>query len=243
MRIAVVTPYFRTPEEWLERSIDSVRDQTVACTHILVADGVPMDLSRHEHVQHIQLGHNHVDYGGTPRAIGSVSAMTQGFDAIAYLDADNWYLPQHLEELVTLHRQSKAALCTSARTLHRLDGTALGPCNQVDGQNFVDTNCLFLTRKAFRLIPVWWTMPAEFHAVGDVFFWFQAVEHGITRAHKHTPTVAFRTAYQWHYREFGEVPPEGARNTEDIAVARRRFAAFATRYRAAKQTRRRYSSG
>lgn len=41
MKIAVVTPYHGEPEEWLRQCHDSVRGQTMACQHIMVADGRP----------------------------------------------------------------------------------------------------------------------------------------------------------------------------------------------------------
>src|SRR5207244_1055632 len=97
-------------------------------------------------VQVLRLPQPHRDYGNTPRAIGSASAIAQEFDAIAYVDSDNWYEPDHLERMVELQLQTGAAVCSCARALHDLDGQMLGLCPEVDGETFVDTNCLFLTR-------------------------------------------------------------------------------------------------
>ena len=96
--------------------------QTFPCTHIMVADGRPQAIVDRMTVQHIILPVNNRDYGDTPRGIGSVLAISQGFDAIAYLDDDNWYYPEHIETMVHLHRQSNAAVITASRNLHRLDG-------------------------------------------------------------------------------------------------------------------------
>ena len=91
MKVAVITPYHKVPTDWLVQCLESVRSQTYTSTHILVADGIPQDVVDTYGVQHLVLPRCHGDYGDTPRAIGSISAIGQGFDAIAWLDADNWF--------------------------------------------------------------------------------------------------------------------------------------------------------
>ena len=144
MKVAVITPYFNTSLEWLQKCHLSVKAQTHPCTHFIVSDGQPYNAVDSWDAQHIKLPVNISDYGDTPRGVGSVAAIGQGFDAIAYLDADNWYDPEHINILMSLHKKTGAAVVTSARNLHRLDGTLLGKCFEVDGKLFVDTNCLNL---------------------------------------------------------------------------------------------------
>ncbi len=122
MRVAVISPYFRTPVEWLIRCHASVRAQDHPCTHILVADGEPQDVVATFAAQHIVLPVRHADYGDTPRAVGGLSAVGQGFDAIAYLDADNWYTRGHVASLIALHERTGAPICVSRRILYHLDG-------------------------------------------------------------------------------------------------------------------------
>jgi glycosyltransferase involved in cell wall biosynthesis len=213
MNIAVVTPTYRTPTAWLAQCLESVRRQTVACTHFVVNDGDP-DLvlppgSEGVHVASVPGPHR--DVGNTARAVGSICAICRGFDAIAYLDADNWYQPHHLELQLRMQQLSGAAVCTSGRTLHHLDGTMLGTCYENDGQHFVDTNCLFLTRAAFDLLPLWYTVPAGQRLVADRFIWREIVRRGQPRAHLEQATVAYRTAYAAHYEYFGLKPPTQAR--------------------------------
>ena len=216
MKVAIITPYFNTPEEWLLKCHLSVKAQTYPCTHFIVADGQPHDVVDSWDAQHIKLPVNISDYGDTPRGVGSVAAIGQGFDAIAYLDADNWYDPEHINILLKLHRKTRAAVVTSARNLHRLDGTLLGKCFEVDGERFVDTNCLFLTRAAFNIIQVWYLMAPKYHAIDDRVIWAHIKSKNLSRAHSGNTTVAYRTAFANHYRRFGEKPPEGTKSGWEI---------------------------
>ena len=150
MKIAVVTPYHGEPAEWLRLCHGSVRGQTTACRHIMVADGRPDPLVDSFDADHIVLPDGHANYGDTPRAIGAMSAIGRGFDAIAFLDADNWYKPRHIESLIALHRETGAEVCTSGREIRRVDGSFLTVCPFSDGDLFVDTSCYLFTRGAFR---------------------------------------------------------------------------------------------
>lgn len=217
MRVAVVTPYFDTREGWLRECHESVMQQTYPCTHIMVADGRPQAIVDQMKVQHIKLPVNIRDYGDTPRGIGSVLAISQEFDAIAYLDADNWYYPQHIETMVRLHRKSGAAVISASRNLHRLDGSLLGLCTEVDGEEFVDNNCYFFTREAFTLIPVWWMMEPHHHPIDDRVMHAHIRSQKQSHVHATVPTVAYRTAFRAHYQKFGEEPPPGTKDGEEIA--------------------------
>jgi glycosyltransferase involved in cell wall biosynthesis len=212
MRIAVVTPTYHTPIEWLSRCLRSVADQGVPCVQFVVSDG---DESLPEinspTVQVIRLPRPHQDVGNAARAVGTVSAICQGFDTIAYLDADNWYEPDHLRSLLEAQARTGAAVCTSGRNLHTLDGRLIARCPEVDGERFVDTNCLFLTRPAFGVLAGWYLMPPELKLVGDRVIWAKVRELGLSRAHTGRPTVAYRTAYEPHYRHFGLPVPPGAK--------------------------------
>ncbi len=222
MKVAVITPYYNTPDEWLLKCHQSVKAQTHPCTHVLIADGRPQPMVDTLEAQHLRLPVNIGDYGDTPRGLGSVLAISQGFDAIAYLDADNWYSPEHIATLVALHEKSGAAVISSARNLHRLDGTLLGRCSETNGETFVDTNCYFLTRVAFPIVPVWWMMESWMHAIDDRVVLMQIKQAGLTLAHSSLPTVAYRTAFKFHYERFGETPPPGTKAGQEIFAAMQR---------------------
>ena len=216
MRVAVVTPYFREPLEWLEKCHDSVVGQSHPCTHFMVADGFPRSEVATWDLEHSALPRGHADYGNTPRTVGSLLANTQGYDAIAYLDADNWLYPDHIASMVELHEKSGAQLCSATRTIHRLDGSLMFVDQESDGKKHVDTSCLFLTRPLFRMITIWAMMPSEISAHCDRVFWQALLVRDPPRAHHDKPTIAFRSRYRVHYESLGETPPEGCINMQDM---------------------------
>jgi hypothetical protein len=219
MKVAVITPYFNESDEYLRACHESVAAQTHPCTHFMVADGRPRALVDSWDVQHVRLPVSCADYGDTPRGVGSVLAIGQGFDAIAYLDADNWYYPHHVETLVAQHRDSGAAVISATRNLHRLDGSLLGACPDSEGDSFIDVNCYFLTRAAFRVVPAWWMMPSHLHVIDDRVMLAYIRRLNLSHQHCAVPTVAYRTAFAFHYRRVGERPPPGTKTGQDIADA------------------------
>src|SRR5205085_2801885 len=143
--------------------------------------------------EYIQLSRPHQDNGNVARAIGSVSAISRGFDAVAYLDADNWFERDHLEQMILLHDKTKAAVCTAARNLVDLEGKLLGRCAESDGERFADTSSLFLTPKAYGLVAVWYRMPRKLAPICDRVIWKSLLDEKISRSHWPVPTVNFRT--------------------------------------------------
>ena len=170
MRVAVVTPTYPRRLDWLAQCHASVRAQTHPCTHILVADGgEPHGLADFDG-QFIALHRKHNDYGNTPRTVASLSAAAQGFDAICYLDDDNWYSPNHVETMVALHRQTGASVCSTPRLLYDPQDVLFGKDPQSDGVHLVDTNCYFVAKPAFDMLTVWALVPPEFCYVTDFYF-------------------------------------------------------------------------
>ena len=212
MRIAVITPVFRAAEADLAACLGSVERQTLACDHFLVCDGDGSVVAADRpNLQVLRLPRPHQDVGNAARAIGSVSAICQGFDAIAYLDADNWFDEDHLERMCALQARTGAAVCSSGRRLRCGNGSLLGTCPEVDGERFVDTNCLFLTREAFRFAADWFLMPRDYAHVGDRYVWKRIRESGISRHHEPHPSINYRTRYESHYLYFGRQPPPDAK--------------------------------
>lgn len=95
-RIAVITPYYKEPTAMLHQAHLSVAAQDIAADHFLVADGFPNPEIANWNARHVPLPQAHADNGNTPRSVGSLLADAEGYDFIAYLDADNWFQPDHL---------------------------------------------------------------------------------------------------------------------------------------------------
>ena len=225
MKVAVVTPYYRETDEVLRTAMDSVRNQTYPdCRHYMVADGFPNPLVDAYGAYHIRLPTAHGDTGNLGRCIGAFAAISAGVDAIAFLDADNWYRPDHISRMAALHGKTGAVVCTSGRSIHRQDGSLLRDrCRENDGERFADTSCLFFTRPAFDLLSLWGLQQPEYGAIGDRLVWRAIRRRGVSRAHDPEPSVAFRTQYAPHYRN--EPAPSGAKTRDEVDRVIRAFRA------------------
>jgi glycosyltransferase involved in cell wall biosynthesis len=218
LRVAIVTPYCNEGDDILAICLSSVRDQRYEdCRHFLVADGFPNRLVAAADVQHIILPCAHRDNGNLARCVGSIAAASEGYDAIAFLDADNWYRDDHIARLVELHKQTGAAVCTAGRTIHRLDGSFLRiDVAFSDGVNFTDTSCLCIFRPAFDLLPLWGSMPPQFGPICDRVMWAAIRSRDLKTAHSREPTVAFRSQYASDYTAHGETPPPTAKQPSEL---------------------------
>ncbi|MFM2357870.1 MAG: hypothetical protein RJA61_607 [Candidatus Parcubacteria bacterium] len=207
MKVAVITPYYKESIEIVERCHKSVLSQTHSVTHILVADGFPNDVVQAWNTQHIILPVSHGDYGDTPRLIGSLSAVAQGFDAICFLDADCWFESGHIESLVSLMQKEKVDIVTATRVLRRSDGSVLGICAESNGTDFNDTNCYLISKKAYGVLPFWTLKDKKFSIIGDRIFWSEILKKGYSKVHSKKPTVNYTTLFAHHYILQGEEPP------------------------------------
>jgi hypothetical protein len=226
-RIAVITPYYKEAIEVLRQGHDSVLAQDVEAEvdHFYIADGFPNRAIDRWKATNISLPLAHRNNGNTPRAVGTLLAEAEGYDFISFLDGDNWYSHNHLSSLMRIHEATKASVCCSWRTFHRLDGTIIR--NLRDDEELalrhVDTSCYFVHRSAFSLNLVWSQMPNELSPVCDRVFFAAAIHKlGNNLAFSKQATVAFRTDYHSHYKAVNETPPaSGFAKGEkvDLAIA------------------------
>jgi len=216
MKICVVTPYFETDPAWLRQGHASVLGQTIPAQHILVCDGsAPVQIEAFQGT-HIILQRNYKDYGNTPRLIGCYNAITQGADAIAFLDGDNWFLPNHLENLLRFATDNQLDACSSSRTLHRADGSLIGPCRTVNGRPYIDTSCLLILKSAFQHMITWALFPQAVAAVTDQHVWNHMKTAGLRLGFLDKPSLCYRTRHASHYRQAGETPPSDAIDRVDL---------------------------
>ncbi|MEB3362003.1 MAG: sulfotransferase, partial [Synechococcaceae cyanobacterium] len=226
-RLAVITPYHQEVEAVLRRCHRSVRAQTVPCTHFLVADGggaVPEDFEG----RHICLGRGHGDNGNTPRAVGALCAMNEGFEAIAFLDADNWYHPDHLQTVLETREREDAEVVFSHREVVFPDGTVLlEPDGEDLERSHVDTSCMVVFAPAFHCLALWAQMPAELGPLCDRVS-FAYLRARCRCAWSGQASVGFETWYLGHFAAAGLRPPANAkflarRPAAEWESVRRRF--------------------
>jgi len=151
-------------------------------------------------------------YAATGTAVHQIAekCLRQNIDAIAFLDADNWYYPDHLRSLTTLAASTQLEAVASARMLHRLDGTPMMKCPTVDGNAYVDTSCMIVFRPAFRHLIAWVLQGQDTAAETDQFLWRLLRDSGARMAFVDRPTVAYRTRHQVHYDQAREPGPINA---------------------------------
>lgn len=207
---AVVTPYSRESLSLLRQCHDSCRLQTAPCTHFLVSDGFPIEEIDNWDVEHVKLPRSHDDCGNTPRAIGALSAINQGFNPILFLDVDNSYSICHVENALALKKSSREVdIVASFRCLILPDGTSLGPDYEDLSKKHIDTSCLAIFESAFFLIPLWATMTKPLAIVGDRVFYRAALQAGLKIKWTGLPTVNYATNYAHHWKRAGlEVPSD-----------------------------------
>lgn len=160
MRVAVVTPYYKEKIEWLRRCHDSVMAQTYKpALHLFVADGTPEPEIDSWECDHLVVAGPNKDAGSAARGIGALQCVAHGFDAIAFLDSDNWYCPDHIESLVKLVQEKKVPVGAAFADPYRVDGTLIQKGEAPDPRLVIDPSCLFVTRDAFPILPLWLRFP------------------------------------------------------------------------------------
>ena len=191
LRVAVVSAYFEEDLPTLVRCHRSVITQTYPCHHILVSDGRPNDQIDRWNAIHLRVTGPSRDFGDTPRALGGLHASEHGYDAVAYLDADNSYRPRHIESLVASCIGSGASVGWACRTLHLPDGRLIPSIMQDDLVGHIDTSCLFLTRAAYAMLDAWLCYPRALSAVGDRLVVQMARQKGLAFAASGAFTVRY----------------------------------------------------
>jgi hypothetical protein len=221
-RFAIVTPYFTEPRPLLERCVQSVRRQTLTADHFLIADGFPQAWLDAEPVRHIKLDRAHGDAGNTPRGIGALMAISEGYEGIGFLDADNWLEPRHVELCLdaVAKARDKAGVevdyVIAQRHIRRPDETII-PLRDEVVTDHVDTSCFFMLPGSYNVIPYFATMPPQLSAICDRVFYAAIKAHGLKAVLVSEKTVNFHCRYESGYRAIGEEPPAGAKPAVDMA--------------------------
>jgi glycosyltransferase involved in cell wall biosynthesis len=220
MKIAVITPYYKEKLDILFKCHQSVMQQTLAADHFMISDGFLNQELDSWKINHVKLPNAHGDNGNTPRGIGSLLAMKAGYDFIAYLDADNWFHPNHIESMISLYAKTKANILCSFRTFHTLDGQEMMINeSQEDNLKHVDTSCCMIHKTAFELNYVWLKMNKSLGPICDRIFYSAIRNSRYSVEFTKKRTVAFRSQYAAHYRTAQIKIPENAKTNEDLKTS------------------------
>jgi len=202
----VVTPYHKEERRVLERCIKSVADQSVAVDHLLIADGHALPFIDDLPVRHVRLDCEHNDAGNTPRALGCMLGISEGYKGIVVLDADNWLEPDHIESCIAAARREPCDYVVALRSFHRPDGSRM----EIEDESItkhVDTSCFFFLEGTYALLPLWGTMPKQLSPICDRVFYSVLQSRGARMAQTGRTTVKFQVNYDHFYHALREKPP------------------------------------
>lgn len=208
---AVITPYYKESIQVLHRCHLSCMQQhgDWPLRHVMVADGHPYESVNEWNVDHITLPKSHGDNGNTPRCIGAISAINQGYWPILFLDADNWFQPWHLNTVVKLRQRHPIAdVLAMGRVCALPDGTQIPGVPEEDLEHrHVDTSCFVFYPSAFRVLPLWGMMPPYLGPICDRFIRDSIAQFGLILAGTHHPSVVFTAHYSWAYKALNRQVP------------------------------------
>lgn len=220
--VAVITPYHGERSSVLHRCHESVLAQNHSCDHFLVADGAPQEELDGWHAHHLRLPAASGDHGNTPRSIGAVSAFNLGYDAVAFLDADNWFRPDHVQNALSVHEEGGAPVIISDRQLVLASGE-LCPWEDADmvARETADTSCFMFMSDVAYLSPIWAAMGRALSPICDRVM-FEAVRQlGIPIAWTNKRSLFYESRWGNHYRAMGLEAPEDEHTTDWAEIGRR----------------------
>jgi glycosyltransferase involved in cell wall biosynthesis len=217
-RIFVVTPYYQESLEVLRRCHESVMGQAVEAqiTHVMVADGHARPEIDSWNVTHIRLPKAHGDNGNTPRAVGTTIAETNGAEFIAFLDADNWYYPDHLASMLDGLRQTGASVACAWRDYFGPDGQQIDVVELDEMElRHVDTSCIMVSSAAFEVNRLWASMPRVLSPWCDRVFITGIRHRRFLQCYTRRKTVAFTTIYTRHFEDLNLPAPANSKMPPD----------------------------
>ena len=216
-RYAIVTPYYKEDRSLLERCIRSVQAQTVPADHFLIADGFPQDWIDNEAVRHLKLDQNHADYGNTPRTLGALMAVSEGYQGIGFLDADNWFETNHIANCISASLRNNACdYVIAQRNLCRPDGSVINVVEDEPISVHVDTSCFFLLPGSYHIIPHFSLIPIEMSQVCDRIFYLALQASKLNAEIAREKTVNYHCLWETFYHAVGETPPPNAKGSIDL---------------------------
>ena len=147
--------------------------------------------------------------------------LAEGFDAVCFLDADNWFEQDHVAACVAGALDgSRPDYVIARRRFVRMDASVLPlQASEDDLNGHVDTSCLFLLRGAFHTIARWATMPRPLAGIGDRVYAATLRSEGLRCVRIDRVTVNYLCTWASLFRQVGEDPPAYAKPNVDPTPA------------------------
>lgn len=227
MNIYCITPIHDPKIEYLEKNIESIRNQTVKTKHMLVFDGIPKNKKQlfqnidFDGIEILELPICHNDYGDTPRYMGAVSAFSRKADAVFWLDDDNWVDNNHVE-IMSSEIDKDWPITTCQRNICNLEGEIMGLCFETDPYKFIDMNCYFIHESVKNICTTLWTMQSDHHIFDDKILYATIRKHNIPFKYYKTPTVNYRTNFNFHYEYYGYPVPKDAKDGVGVQYTKKK---------------------
>jgi len=166
-----VTPAYLEGVNVLRQNIKSVQQQYHCWPwqHLVVWDGITnLGCRDHVSVSHettslLKVKFNHGDYGDYIRRLGTRLAIKQNSTAVTYLDADNYWSPNHWVVVNQTRASSQKNIIISGRKLIHENGEETEDFTR----DFFDTNTITLFGEAKKIGLLWGLYPREMSLVGD----------------------------------------------------------------------------
>lgn len=145
--VSVIIPAYGCADT-ICQAVDSALAQNVDLEILVLNDGSPDDLDM---VMAQYQTNPQVRYLQNPQNMGAAQTRNRGIELargtyIAFLDADDWWMPDKLDKQLQKMAQEKTVLCASARELVGADGRPTGRVipvrEKITYQNLLFHNCI-----------------------------------------------------------------------------------------------------
>lgn len=169
--VGVITPAYLEGLQVLHQNIRSVQQQEriFPWQHLVVWDGITnlecndQTPAANETACFLKVRYNHNDYGDYIRRLGTKLAIKQNSTAVTYLDADNFWSPNHWATVSQTRANSQKNIIISGRRLIHENGKETDDFTK----DFFDTNTITLFGEAKKIGLLWGRYPREMSLVGD----------------------------------------------------------------------------
>ena len=158
--VTVITPTIGSPKLW--DAVESVKAQTYPCKHLIVADGPGFyddawqiaksiyKLDGYDGLLQVECSPENTGANGfNGQRIYAAYPHLVNSDYVAFLDEDNWFEPNHVEECVKTITETNLDWCHSLRNIYNVDEfvcqdncESLGKWQTFHGVHHVDTNIM-----------------------------------------------------------------------------------------------------